>query len=821
MENPTAIPPTPPELLAPAGDADCARAAVENGADAIYFGLRSGLNARARAVNFALEEIPDLVAGLHLRGVRAALTLNTLVFSDELDELERTVHAAVAAGVDAVLVQDLGAARRIHAIAPDLPIHASTQMSLTSAEGIRAAQSLGIRRVVLARELSLAEIRQIHGETSVELEVFVHGALCMSYSGQCMASFAMGGRSGNRGQCAQACRLPYEVLCDGRPVELEDRRYPLSPLDLAAWDLVPELIAAGVRALKIEGRLKSAQYVAVATRLYRRAIDDAMAGRRFELGSPERADLEMTFSRGLSHGWLDGRDDRALVPGQSSAKRGVFLGTVRSIHRDRVTAELAAPVRRGDGVVFQSEPGEADPQGGRVYEVFQHGQSAKGPVVAGSVELSFGRHAIDFSRLRPGQKIWKTDDPQLARRLRKTYSGMRRRVPLDLTIVAASGRRLCLTARADSGAACQIESPEVLEEAVRHPLTAELLREQFGRLGNSVYELRRLEARIEGQPMVPLSVLGRLRHELIAQLDASMVPPLPLGATNLRSVPGGEGVTPDGSLTDDIRSEICPCEPSLQENASPAPFALHVLCRDLAQLESVLALGVSSVIADFAEIARYREATALARGQGAAIFLATPRIQKPGEAEMFRRIADAQPDGLLVRNLAGAAFCAAQQIPFVADSTLHAANPWTVAWLHQLGACRVTTAGELDREKLLALVAASRAEQLEVVVHQHLPMFHTEHCIYCAAEIAGADRAHCQRPCRHRDVRLRDRLGVEHPVRADACCRNTVYHAQPRSLLDLVPELRRRGVKHFRIDLLDGTPDDRTAGLIAAIMAHL
>ena len=267
-----------PELLAPAGDWDCAKAAVANGADAIYFGLDTGFNARARATSFSLDTLPDLITFLHRHGVAGYVTINILAFSDELKSLEQTIRRIAEAGADAVLVQDFGLVRMIRRIAPDLSIHASTQMSLTSAECINKAQPLGIDRVVLPRELSVREIAQIHEQTTVQLEVFVHGALCVAYSGQCLTSESLGGRSANRGQCAQACRLPYELVCDGRDLDLGDQKYLLSPQDLAAYALIPELIEAGARALKIEGRLKTAEYVANITRHYRQAIDSAQAG---------------------------------------------------------------------------------------------------------------------------------------------------------------------------------------------------------------------------------------------------------------------------------------------------------------------------------------------------------------------------------------------------------------------------------------------------------------------------------------------------------------------------------------------------------------
>jgi putative protease len=796
--------PTRPELLSPAGDFDCARAAVENGADAVYFGLRVGLNARTKATNFALEELPEFMAYLHLRGVRGFVTLNTLVFPSELDLLERSVRAVVSAGVDAAIVQDLGAARLIRSVAPDFAMHASTQMSITSAEGAALARQLGICRVVLARELSVDDLRRIRPQTELELEVFVHGALCMSYSGQCNASFGMGGRSANRGQCAQQCRLPYELVCDDEIRDLKDRKYLLSPSDLSALDLVPDLIAAGVNSLKIEGRMKSPQYVASATRQYRLAIDEGLAGRRVSPPPEQLLELESPFSRGLSQGWLAGRNLQ-IVDGRNSANRGLCVGRVEAVRGDRVAVELTAPLRRGDGVAFPSILGEAHDQGGRVYEIFDRRESVK-EVAGGRVELAFGRDALEVERLQPGQELWKTDDPQIDRRLRKTFSNGRaqRRVPLDLTVEAAASRRLSVAVRAGTGATCRVESEQELEEAQRHPLTAEVLREQFGRLGASVYELRGLDARIEGRPMAPLSVLGQLRHEMIRLLDAAAVDvPKPRLMARPELHLGRIGFQP----------------------VSTATPTCHVLCRELKQVEEVLALGVKSIIGDFAELHRCGHAVRMARQQGAEIFLATPRIQKPGEEDHFARIADTLPDGLLVRNLGGAAFCAQRQIPFVADMPLNAVNQWTVAWLHELGARRVTAAYDSDRRRLIELADAAPWTELEVVVYQHIPLFHTEHCIF-DTEVGGRRNevqpkltpeeearqtqrraAPCSFACMKHEVRLRDRMGVEHPLQSDACCRNTLYHAQPQNILDHVPELRRHGVRHFRIELLEGVPE--------------
>jgi putative protease len=335
-----------PELLAPAGDRDCIRAAIENGADAVYFGLEVGFNARARAKNFSLGELPDVIQQLHSRGVKGYVTANTLVFPSELPSLEKHIKAIAAAGVDAVLVQDLGVVRLVREICPDLSIHASTQMTLTSAESIAVAQSLGVERVVLARECSLDEVREIRQATTMPLEVFVHGALCVAYSGQCLTSESLGGRSANRGQCAQACRLPYDLVCDGGDVELGQQKYLLSPQDLAAYDLVPQLIEAGVCSFKIEGRLKAPEYVANITRHYRQAIDSALAGRPVKFTPRDVEEMELSFSRGFSRGWLDGCDHKMLVPAISSSKRGVLLGKVRQVRNGRILVDLSRQAGR-------------------------------------------------------------------------------------------------------------------------------------------------------------------------------------------------------------------------------------------------------------------------------------------------------------------------------------------------------------------------------------------------------------------------------------------------------------------------------------------
>src|SRR4051812_38503500 len=355
-----------PELLAPAGDWECVRAAVENGADAIYFGLER-FNARMRAKNFTQSDLPALMEFLHRRGVRGYVTFNTLVFANELAEAEDYLRTIIAAGVDAAIVQDIGVCRMIRELSPDFPIHCSTQMTITSAAGVNFARELGAQLVVLARENSLAEIEKIRAAeadqpVAMPLEVFVHGALCVAYSGQCLTSESLGGRSANRGECAQACRLPYDLISDGEKVDLGDRRYLLSPQDLAGIEVLPELVRAGVASLKIEGRLKSPEYVASITRVYRQALDGlcgegtgrattplaAAAGNGISaLPTDPHYELQMAFSRGLYTGWFRGINNQELAHARFGTKRGVFLGEVAHVGRESVSLRLQAALKPG------------------------------------------------------------------------------------------------------------------------------------------------------------------------------------------------------------------------------------------------------------------------------------------------------------------------------------------------------------------------------------------------------------------------------------------------------------------------------------------
>ncbi len=779
-----------PELLAPAGDRECLVAAIENGADAVYFGL-SRHNARARAANFDGAELAEVMGLLHRRGVRGYLTLNTLVFPRELPDLEATVRHAAASGVDALIVQDLGLCRLIRAITPDLEIHASTQMSVTSEEGVRLARELGCARVILARELSLKEIDRVRRTSDLPVEVFVHGALCVAYSGQCLTSEALGGRSANRGECAQACRMPYQIVCDGELTDLGNVQYLLSPQDLAAYDLIPRLVEIGVASVKIEGRLKAPEYVANVTRHYRRAIDDAWEGRPVAFSPRDVRELQLSFSRGFSHGFFDGDNHKILVRGDYAKKRGIFLGQISRVTAAGLILDLAAPVKPGDGLVLDAEASlDLPEQGGRVYEVLRVGRHSS-PIAeglsSGPAELRFGRHDLDLRHVRAGQGVWKTDDPELTRRLRSSFEGApRRTVDLDIAVTAIVGSLLTLEGRTATGHIAFVASETPLVVADRLPADEELLRDQLSRLGGTSYTLRTLSATLDGAPMVPKSLLNALRRDLVARLDAVA------------------SATPSRQIADEpvLPALIAPITAALATEA-PAPPTLSVLCRTTAQIEAAVASGIRTIYADYQDITTYGAAVAAARAGGASIFLATPRIEKPAEANLFRVLSRYQPDGLLVRNAGGLYYCASNSVPFVADFSLNASNELTLAYLHSLGAQRVTASYDLNVDQLFDLLAVTPKDWLEIVIHQQIPMFHMEHCVYCAFLSPGTDHTNCGRPCDHHDVKLRDRVGMDHPLKADVGCRNTLFHAVPQSAAEHLPRFLERGARHLRVEFLD------------------
>jgi len=782
-----------PELLSPAGDWECLRAAVANGANAVYFGLPK-FNARLRAHNFTLEELPAVMEYLHERNVRGYITFNTLIFTDELTEAAAQLEAIAAAGADAIIVQDLGLIRLAQHLVPHLELHASTQMTITSPEGLELMRQSGIARAVVARELSLRELDRFKA-VDVPIETFVHGALCVAYSGQCLTSESLGQRSANRGECAQACRLPYDLMVDGQKHELGDRRYLLSPQDLAGLDEIPQLVSLGIRAFKIEGRLKSPEYVAAVTRVYRKAIDQAVAAttpdfapssrlREATSGKPgteesavmasDRYALEMTFSRGLYSGWLHGVNHQRLVDGRFGKKRGAYVGEVTQVGKNFIEILSRIPVRRGDGLVFVNGGDTEQEEGGRVYEM-------------DGARFYFGNNEIDFSRVRVGDRVWKTDDPALNKALRQTFARDLQKSTLPVSMIATGTRGLPLRLKVVCGdVTIEAESSQVLQPARSAPLTEPAVRELLSRLGGTRFHPEKIEVALDGGLFMTASAVNQLRREAIQALEAK-IPELGQGG------PVAAYSRAPSRIEWPLRSA---------EEVILAQPELIVLCRTVPQLEAALSLGVRSIYVDFEDIRRYPEAVEIA-GSSAELFLATPRIQKPGEQGFFRLIENARPAGVLIRNLGAIAHFRGTGLCLRGDFSLNVANPLAAAFLVEEGLDRLTVSYDLTFEQVLALLAYSAGDRYELTLHQHMPMFHMEHCVFAAFLSNGTDYTNCGRPCDRHRVEVRDRVGLTHLVKADVGCRNTVFNARAQTGAQYFVRLQRAGLRYFRVELLD------------------
>lgn len=879
-----------PEVLAPAGSPEALDAALRAGADAVYLGV-TDYNARIRATNFALDELPEVIAEAHRQGVRVYLTFNTLVFSEEEAGARRALESIARAGADAVIVQDLGVVRWVREIAPDLPVHASTQMTVTSADGIAPLERLGVRRVILGRELSVAEIARIRAATAMELEVFVHGALCVSYSGQCLSSEAWGGRSANRGQCAQACRLPYDLLVDERVHDLGDRAYLLSPRDLEGYRRIPELIEAGISTVKIEGRMKGAAYVSAATRLYRNAVDRAWeAARRIEpsvdrirssrdvrarsadvaRSTAQAVDLErlawearQVYSRGASEGFLGGVNHQLLVDGRTRSHRGIPVGRVARVDAGGVIVDLDPKIRlsAGDGLLFAVTPLEEDEQGGRVQSV----ESLAG----GKARIAFARESSpDLRTIPPGTPVYRTAHPELLAALRDRMRHAERPVLLTLRVTGSEGSPLEVSAIDPEGRQVVARSRSPLQTAQKNALDETRLREQLGRLGETRYRLDGVEIALAGELFLPVSELNQMRRELVEEFERLRAAPL-----DRPDPPATDGNAPSPALesvggTDDAGtawrsddSESVAGRPvdsesmkarSPEEEASPIVWAVLraeaspetrdgsastrllserfedsvlVLCRDRGQLETALRAGMRRIGLDFLDLVGLKEATARAREEGAHVTLALPRIQKPGEEKIEGYFLARDPDEILVRSLASlerlrilrrgrasassagmegatGAIDRERRPALVGDVSLNGVNPAAIATLLELGLDRIAPGLDLNGDQLLRLTAKVDASRLEIPLYHHLPVFHTEHCVFAAFLSEGADFRSCGRPCDRHRIALRDRVGQEHPVIADVGCRNTVFGARPQSALPFLRRLRASGVARFRIELV-------------------
>ncbi len=776
-----------PELMSPAGYYPELHAAIEAGADAVFFGLHH-FTARAK-VGFELSELPDVMKTLHSRAVKGFVTFNTLVFDHELLEADRAITKIAEAGADAIIVQDVAIAKLTKKIAPDLNVHGSTQMSITSAQGAELAKSLGCSRVVLGRELSLLDIERIARATDVELETFVHGALCVSYSGQCFSSEAWGGRSANRGKCAQACRLPYDLMVDNKQRDLGEYRYLLSPGDLFALHQIPELVRIGVSCFKIEGRYKDAEYVAAVTQSYRKAIDEACVGLALSVDRIEEQRLEQVYSRGLGDYFIAGTNHQKAVRGRAPRHRGVQAGEVVKVLRNAVHVKTLLELKRGDGLVFDAaswrSPDEKE-EGGSVYNVQ--------PLSDDVVLLEFGNGDIAFSRIRTGDVVWRTHDPQL-NKFYKPVTEAREPVytrPITFEVTAKRGEFLSTTAMIESGISATVVSEVKLEAATKRALDENLLREHLGKLGGTAFHLEGIRLDSSEPLFIPISELNALRRKVVDQLMTLRTQQV---SRQTRQV-----------IADELKKL-----PSIkQENVSTRGFIplqsranLHILVRTPEQLEAAIETKPESITLDYLELYGLKPSVEKIKAAGIICRVASPRILKPTEQNVLKFLLSLDVD-ILVRS--GGLLYDLQQLPnaprLMGDFSLNAANVLSAQLFLEQGLAAITPTHDLNAEQIADLAKRIDPARLEIIAYQHLPVFHTEHCVFCRFLSNGTDYTNCGHPCEKHRVTLRDKQGRLHPVMADVGCRNTVFGAEAQTGAKHLKLWLEAGLTQFRLEFV-------------------
>lgn len=748
-------------------------AAIHHGADAVYFGVPF-FNARGRTTDFNLEELKEMIDLCHLYGLKTNLAFNVVIFQNEYPKVIELLKQILPMGPDAFIVQDLGLASLIRKMAPHQRIHASTQMTVTNPDAIKLLDDLKIDRFVLGRENSLPEIKEIRANTDKELEVFVHGALCVAYSGQCFTSEAVGGRSANRGQCAQSCRLDYELYVDDKKKDMGDKKYLVSPKDLMGLAHVPALKEIGVDSFKIEGRLKTPEYVASTARNYREVLDGAPLAL-----NTRTTELASTYSRGFFTGWLQGVDHQQLVDGTYSAHRGLELGVIKEVKKKSIVLETQTELKAGMGLLFTAK----EELGSKIFAVQRSGKNQEVELVQKNLNLE------------KGMKVYLNSNEQLDKELQKGWQSreFQKRIPLKMMVQGMYNEPILVKATDPEGREVYAQTISFMAPAKNRSLTEAELKNELSSLGGTIYELESFECFIQDGLFMNHRELKELRRELVEKMNQARI---------VRVIPA-----------------LNPVEVTKSESEK-ATSGLNVLLRSKAQVEgfvAALSAGefkgfdhvLQTVILDFEFGKDYAASIEMLKEQGITTAIATTRILKPKEYYNLNTIIRCKPDKILVRNLGALEYLRKQcNIPLIGDFSLNVTNSLTADYLIGKGLETVNSSYDLNQEQLLDLIQYSDASKIEVTLHQYMPEFHMEHCVFAAFLSTGSSFKDCGKPCEKHEVKLKDPYGNWHFLKADHECRNTFYKATPQSASFLLETLKDKGVKSVRLEALNENTKD-------------
>ncbi|MDA1082455.1 MAG: DUF3656 domain-containing protein [Gemmatimonadetes bacterium] len=786
-----------PELLAPAGSLDAVRAAFANGADAVYLGV-GRFNARDDGAQISLDELTSACRIAHGRGGRVYLTLNTLVKPGELADALELLGECVDRGIDAVLVQDIGVITLIKRIYPSLDVHGSTQLSVHDSSGARVVRNLGAERVVLARENTLDDIRAIRAEVpDVGVETFVHGALCVAYSGQCYMSGMISERSANRGSCAQSCRKDY-VLAEAGGVEL-DRGYLISAKDLGAYDHLQALAEAGVGCLKIEGRKKKPEYVATVTRAYRDFLSRVEAGTFEPPRIEETQPLVQIFSRGFTGGMFGGREGRDYVTRTHSDNHGLELGRVVESAPDEIVVQVSSAIREGDGIGFESPEGGAPEQ--------SVGFSVRGVRTIGEDGRGIRQAISSRARVAAGWKVVRTADPELIATARASFASVSAAPAGPRTVInvrafgsAGSALKLVFATSLDSETT---ESASPLRPASAHALGAAKLRDQLGRLGGTSFVLGDVDVKgLSDGLFLPVSEINHMRQQAVAALSERTA-----WADDSRRA---ERSTRIGELLDVVGSTPTVSVHSPRVIAEVWRVEDARAAADAGATEVILDPFIRHPVPPRTRVLKLRDELA---SRGIGLRLRTPSIVRPADrAALEPWLATDLP--LLTGHVGLLAETGATGRDVVADYAVNCFNQHTARELFNLGASRITPSVELTTEEMAAVTAPWSGVGFDVLVYGRPEGMTLEHCVLSAA--FNREPTTCRDLCvkSHPNVELTDPVGYVFPVATDSDCRNRLLHSRPIDGSQFVPAIWRAGIRGFR--LVFNVPGDEVGAVTGA-----
>ena len=826
-----------PELLSPAGCLDAAKAAIANGADAIYLGAER-FNARDDGAQLTMEELAEACRLAHERGKRVYLTLNTLIKPAELSDALVLLGEAIDLGVDAAIVQDVGLTRAIQRVYPGFELHGSTQMTVHDAAGAAVMRDLGLQRVVLARENTLDDIRGIRASVpDLGLEVFVHGALCIAYSGQCFMSGMISDRSANRGACAQSCRKDY-TLADTVTGATLDHGFLISAKDLAASEHLEEIAAAGVTCLKVEGRKKKAEYVATVTKSYREFLGRIERSESGIARPEESRDLVQIFSRGFTGGMFGGRAGREYITRDQPDNRGVLIGTVVAVERDEIIVELTEALASGDGIGLE-------PPDGGLTSGFVVGNVRTVRHTDQVIRQSVRQTGPRFSRtlIQVGCRVWRTSHAALLERARKSFASLTgplrvRKTREDVRVFGQHGSPLKIVFKAGDETV-ELRSEIGLAPATNRSLDAVQLRAQLGRLGDTPFALAGVDdSGLAPGLFIPVSELNRLRQHAVEQLNlrhdwakharleerrtliaAAIATP---SAELIAPVANGYGV--NALLGVDFQLGGAP-SPSfdIMPNAPP-PFVLAAEVYRVTDAWDSLNAGATEITFDpflrhpMPPVAHIQTLCEEATRRGATLRLRTPTIVRPGERKLLTKwLALGTP--ILSGHLGLVAELAREGRDVVADYAANCFNQHTAAEYFRLGARRVVLSVELTTEEIAAVVAPWHGAGFDAVIYGRPEGMTIEHCVLSAAFDRGPYT--CRDLCvqKHPLVQITDPAGYAFPVATDYACRNRLLHSRPIEASEFLPRLWNAGVRGYR--MLFNVAGDPVADLVSGYRAAL